>query len=87
MQGGVIHYIAGVKSKDAEKLTDTEEAVISAGKYIVAPVEGGIAAIPTTFDKLLELINFRMRDGYAIERYTHPENELIIEVWLPIEWL
>ncbi len=34
---------------------------------------------------LLELLNFRMRDGYAIERYTHPNNELIIEVWLPIE--
>ena len=85
MEGGIIHYIAGIESHHAEKLTDTEEVVISAGKYIVAPVEGGITAIPKTFNKLLELIDFRMRDGYAIERYTHPENELIIEVWLPIE--
>ncbi|QUW22903.1 GyrI-like domain-containing protein [Sporosarcina sp. Marseille-Q4063] len=85
MEGGIIHYIAGIKSHHAEKLTGTEEVIISAGKYIVAPVEGGIPAIPTIFNKLLELINYRMRDGYAIERYTHPENELIIEVWLPIE--
>jgi predicted transcriptional regulator YdeE len=85
MEGRIIHYIAGIKSHFAEELTDTEEIVISAGKYIVAPVEGGIPAIKTTFNKLLELINFRMRDGYAIERYTHPENELLIEVWLPID--
>ena len=85
MEEGIIHYIAGIKSNYAEKLIDTEEVVVSAGKYIVAPVEDGVAAIPTTFNKLLELLNFRMRYGYAIERYTHPNNELIIEVWLPIK--
>lgn len=85
MEEGLIHYIAGIKSDYADKLIDTEEVVIPAGKYIVAPVEDGIPAISATFNKLLELLNFRMRDGYAIERYTHPNNELIIEVWLPIE--
>ena len=85
MEEGIIHYIAGIKSNYADKLIDTEEVVISAGKYIVAPVEDGIPAITATFNKLLDLLNFRMRDGYAIERYTHPINELIIEVWLPIE--
>lgn len=85
MENGIIHYIAGIKSHLAESFTHTEEVVISGGKYIVAPVESGIPGIPTTFNKILELPNFRMRDGYAIERYTHPENELIIEVWLPTE--
>lgn len=85
MEKGEIHYIAGIKSHLAENFSGTEEVVIPGGKYIVAPVEGGLPAIPTTFNKIMEMPNFRMRGGYAIERYTHIENELLIEVWLPIE--
>ena len=85
MENGIIHYIAGIESQLAENFPDTEEVIIPGGKYIVAPVEEGIPGIPITFNKIMELPNFKLGYGYAIERYTHPENELLIEVWLPIE--
>ena len=87
VNGGDIHYIAGIKSKLAEGLLDTEEIVISAGKFIVAKVEGGIIAIPTAFEAIHKMDNIRLRNGYGMERYVHPEGSegYAIEVWMPIE--
>lgn len=85
MENGLIHYIAGIDARLAEGLIDTEEVLIPGGKYIVAPVEGGIPAIPTTFNQLLRLDNLRMQEGYAIERYKQSADELLIEVLLPVE--
>lgn len=84
MNQGEIHYIAGIKSNLADRFSDTEEVVVSGGKYIVASVEGGIPAIPTTFNAIMKMPDIRIRGGYAIERYTHSENTLVIEVWMPI---
>ena len=87
VNGGEIHYIAGIKAKLAEDLLGTEEIVISAGKFIVAKVEGGITAIPTAFEEIHKMDDIRLRNGYGMERYVHPEGTegYTIEVWMPIE--
>ena len=87
VKGGEIHYIAGIKANLAEGLLDTAEIVISAGKFIVAKVEGGITAIPTAFAEVHKMDNIRLRNGYGMERYVHPERSVgyAIEVWMPIE--
>lgn len=85
--GGEIHYIAGIKSNLAGGLPDTEEIVISAGKFIVAKVEGGIPAIQTAFEAIHQMNDIKLRNGYGMERYIHPAGSkgYAIEVWMPIE--
>lgn len=87
VNAGEIHYIAGIKSNLAEHLPATEEVVISAGKFIVAKVDGGIAAIPTAFESIHQMHNIQLRNGYGMERYIHPigSDGYEIEVWMPIE--
>ena len=87
MKDGEIHYIAGVKSNLAKGLQNTEEAVVPAGKFIVAKVEGGIHAIPTAFNALMKTDGIQLRNCFSFERYVHPEGSkgYDIEVWLPIE--
>ena len=87
MKGGEIHYIAGIKSELAEGLSNTEEAVVPAGKFIVGQVEGGVQAIPAAFNALIETDGIQLRNSFSFERYIHPEGSegYEIEVWLPIE--
>lgn len=87
MKEGEIHYIAGIKSNLAEGLQNTEEAVVPAGKFIVAKVEGGVQAIPKAFNALMKTEGIQLRNCFSFERYVHPEgsNGYDIEVWLPIE--
>lgn len=87
MKDGEIHYIAGIKSILAEGLQNTEEAVVPAGKFIVAKVEGGVHAIPPAFNALMKMDGIQLRNCFSFERYVHPEgsNGYDIEVWLPIE--
>ena len=87
VNGEEIHYIAGIKANLAKGLLNTEEIVISAGKFIVAKVEGGITAIPTAFEAIHKMDDIRLRNGYGMERYVHPEGTegFTIEVWMPIE--
>ena len=87
MIGGEIHYIAGVKSNLAEGFQNTEEAVVPAGKFIVAKVEGGVQAIPTAFNALMKTDGIQLRSCFSFERYVYPEGSsgYDIEVWLPIE--
>ena len=87
MKDGEIHYIAGIKSILAEGLQSTEEALVPAGKFIVAKVEGGVQAIPTAFNALMKQDGIQLRNCFSFERYVHPEgsNGYDIEVWLPIE--
>ncbi len=87
MKGDQIHYIAGIKSNLAEDFTDTEEAIIPDGRFIVAKVDGGIPAIATTFNALMKTTGIQLRNSFSFERYIHPEdsNGYDIEVWMPIE--
>ena len=87
MKDGEIHYIAGIKSNLAEGLSDTEEGVVPAGKFIVAKVDGGVHAIPKTFNALMKTDDIQLRNCFSFERYIHPEGSegYEIEVWLPIE--
>ena len=85
MEGEVIHYLAGIDADLAGELP--EEAIVPAGKFIVATVAGGIPAIPTTFNALMAMDGVKMRYSFSFERYLHPEGSdgYEIEVWLPIE--
>ncbi|MFJ7935103.1 GyrI-like domain-containing protein [Sporosarcina sp. NPDC096371] len=87
IQGGEIHYLAGVKSNLAEGFPNTEEAVVPAGKFIVAKVEGGVSEISTAFNALLQMDGIRLRNSYGLERYIHPKGSegYTIEVWMPVE--
>ena len=87
MKGGEIHYIAGIHSELASGLSNTEEAVVPAGKFIVGQVEGGIQAIPAAFNALIETDGIQLRNSFSFERYIHPKGleGYEIEVWLPIE--
>lgn len=87
MKDGQIHYIAGIKSHLAEGFPDTEEAMVPAGKFIVGKVEGGVHAIPTAFNEIVEIGGIQLRNSFSFERYIHPEGSAgyEIEVWLPIE--
>ena len=87
MKGGEIHYIAGVKSHLAEGFLNTEVAVVPAGKFIVAKVEGGVSEIPTAFNNIMKTDGIQLRNCFSFERYLHPEGShgYGIEVWLPIE--
>ncbi len=87
MKDGEIHYLAGVKSNLAEGLQNTEEAVVPAGKFIVAKVEGGVQAIPTAFNALMKTDGIQLRNCFSFERYVYPEGSdgYDIEVWLPIK--
>lgn len=87
VKSGKTHYIAGIKSNLAEHLPATEEVVISAGKFIVAKVDGGISSIPTAFESIHQMDNIQLRNGYGMERYIHPigSEGYTIEVWMPIE--
>ena len=87
MEGGVIHYIAGINSNLAEGFPDTEEVTIPAGKFIVATVEGGIPGIPATYDAIVKMEDIQLRDCYDFERYVHPAgvDTDVIEIWMPIE--
>ncbi|MER2088222.1 MAG: GyrI-like domain-containing protein [Sporosarcina sp.] len=87
MKDGEIHYIAGIKSHLAEGFSDTEEALVPGGKFIVGKVNGGVSAIPTAFNAIMKTDGIRLRNSFSFERYLHPEgsNGYDIEVWLPIE--
>lgn len=87
MKDQEIHYLAGIRSELTDGLTDAEEAVVPAGKFIVAKVEGGIPEIQTTFATLLNMDGIRLRNSFGLERYIHPvgSDGFDIEVWLPIE--
>lgn len=87
MKDGEIHYIAGIKSNLAEGLQNIEEAVVPAGKFIVAKVEGGVHEIPTAFNALMKTDGIQLRNCFSFERYIHPKGSTgyDIEVWLPIE--
>ena len=82
-----IHYIAGIKSNLAERLQNIEEAVVPAGKFIVAKVEGGISGIQSAFNELMKMDGIQLRNSFSFERYIHAEGSggYEIEVWLPIE--
>lgn len=85
MQDEEIHYLAGIESNLAEDFP--EEAVVPAGKFMVAKVEGGVHEIRTTFTALLRMDGIRLRNSFSLERYIHPVGTegYEIEVWLPIE--
>ncbi|WP_342514134.1 GyrI-like domain-containing protein [Sporosarcina sp. FSL K6-1522] len=85
MEGQEIYYLAGVEADLAEAFP--EEAIVPAGKFIVALAEGGVSAIPTTFNALMAMDSVKMRHSFSFERYIHPagSNGYDIEVWLPIE--
>ncbi|MBO0587798.1 GyrI-like domain-containing protein [Sporosarcina sp. E16_8] len=87
MKDGEIHYIAGIKSNLAEGLENIEEAVVPAGKFIVAKVQGGVHAIQTAFTVLMETDGIQLRNCFSFERYIHPKGSdgFEIEVWLAIE--
>lgn len=87
MHGGKVDYIAGIKSALAEDFSDAEEVVISAGKFVVAKVQGGVPAIPQTFDALIQRGDLQFRKAYGMERYIHPVGSegYEIEVWMPVE--
>jgi len=87
MKDGEIHYIAGIKSNLAEGLQDIEEAVVPAGRFMVAKVEGGVHAIQMAFNALMKTEGIQLRNHFSFERYIHPEGSdgFDIEVWLAIE--
>ncbi|NYF25833.1 GyrI-like domain-containing protein [Sporosarcina sp. JAI121] len=87
MKDGDIHYIAGIKSHLAEGFPDTEEALVSGGKFMVGKVDGGVSAIRTAFNAIMKTDGIQLRNSFSFERYLHPEgsNGYDIEVWLPIE--
>jgi len=87
MANGNFHYLAGVKSGEAEELSDAKELTIPEGRFIVAKVEGGVDAIPAVFDSLMRNPEVTPRHSYGFERYIHPEgsNGYEIEVWVAIE--
>ena len=87
MKDGEIHYIAGIKSNLAEGLQNIEEAVVPAGKFMVAKVEGGVHAIQTAFTVLMKTDGIQLRNSFSFERYVHPKGSdgFDIEVWLAIE--
>ncbi len=87
MKGQEIHYLAGIQSELAEGLGEAEEAVVPAGKFIVAKVAGGVTEIQTTFAQLLHMDGIQLRNSFGLEHYIHPVGSkgYEIEVWLPIE--
>lgn len=87
MKDGEIHYVAGIQSHLAKEFSDTEEAVVPEGKFLVGKVEGGVSAIPTAFNSIMKTEGIQLRNSFSLERYIHPEgsDDFEIEVWLPIE--
>lgn len=87
MQGGTIHYLAGIQADLAEALPNTEESTVLAGKFIVGKVEGGVEAIPGAFNTLMAMEGIRIRNSLSFERYIQTEGMVgcEIEVWMPIE--
>ena len=85
MKDGEIHYIAGIRNRNlALGLSNIEEAVVPAGNFIVAKVEGGSRAIPTAFNALMEMDGIQLRNCFSFERYIHPKGSegYDIEVWI-----
>ncbi|MCT4783996.1 MULTISPECIES: MerR family transcriptional regulator [Exiguobacterium] len=66
---------------------DCRRVELTAGRYIVATVEGGIAAIPSTYNRLLTLPDVMLRDAVDFERYIHGQGgaDDLIEVWIPVQ--
>lgn len=87
MENGNFHYLAGINERFAEGFTDTKELTIPEGKFVVAKVEGGVEAIPATFDALLRNPDVKLRHSYGFERYIHPigSDGYETEVWVAIE--
>ncbi|WP_318616073.1 GyrI-like domain-containing protein [Sporosarcina sp. YIM B06819] len=87
MKDREIHYLAGIQSELGDGLVEAEEAVVPAGKFLVAAVEGGVSAISITFTALMRMEGIQMRNSISLERYIHPVGSegYEIEVWLPIE--
>lgn len=78
-------YVAA--TTDAVSAVDSRRVELTAGRYLVATVEGGIPAIPATYQALLTLPDLTLRDAVDFERYIHGQDgaDDVIEVWLPVE--
>ncbi|TCI52182.1 MerR family transcriptional regulator [Exiguobacterium sp. SH1S21] len=78
-------YLAGMTEPVHGK--GARQVELSAGRYLVATVEGGIPAIPSTYDQLLALPDVTLRDAVDFERYIHGQEgaDDLIEIWLPIQ--
>lgn len=85
MQEGEIHYLAGIESNLAGDFP--EEAMVPAGKFMVAKVEGDVHEIQATFTALLRMDGIRLRNSFSLEHYIHQVGSegYEIEVWLPVE--
>lgn len=78
-------YLAGMT--DPVIGGEGRQVELSAGRYLVATVEGGIPAIPTTYNQLLALPDVMLRDALDFERYIHGQDgaDDLIEIWLPVQ--
>ena len=78
-------YLAGMTKPVIGE--DGRQVELSAGRYLVATVEGGIPDIPATYNQLLALPDVTLRDALDFERYIHGQDgaDDLIEIWLPVQ--
>ena len=81
------HYIAGIVSNAAKGLSDTDQVLVAAGRYLVGIVENGVEGIPASIEALLNVKGIKFRHAPCFEKFYEKDGteKSEIEVWLTIE--